>query len=109
MKAVVLTGNREVRIDEREVTKPGPGAVLVRTRASAICRSDMSLYIGNSTIVGGESAGTGRIVPGHEPAGMVAEVGPGGVSPNRRNFRERIMACFRLRLSVLQPKNGNFQ
>jgi threonine dehydrogenase-like Zn-dependent dehydrogenase len=69
MKAVVLTGNREVRIDEREVTKPGPGEVLVRTRASAICRSDMSLYIGNSTIVGGESAGTGRIVPGHEPAG----------------------------------------
>ena len=32
----------------------------------------------------------------------------GDVNPNRRNFRERIMACFRLRLSVLQPKNGNF-
>jgi threonine dehydrogenase-like Zn-dependent dehydrogenase len=95
MKAVVLTGNREVRIDEREVTKPGPGEVLVRTRASAICRSDMSLYIGNSTIVGGESAGTGRIIPGHEPAGMVAEVGPGveHVSPGDRVAAHLAIGC----------------
>ncbi len=95
MKAVVLPGNREVRIDEREVKTPGPGEVLVRTRASAICRSDMGLYIGNSTIVGGDDAGSGRVVPGHEPAGMVAEIGPGvtHVSPGDRIAAHLAIGC----------------
>ena len=52
MKAVIFPGDRKVRIDERDVPEPGLGQVLVRTRASAICRSDMSLYVGNTTIVG---------------------------------------------------------
>ena len=43
-------------------------------KASAICRSDMSLYYG-TPIVGGTGAGTGQIVPGHEPCGQVVEVG----------------------------------
>jgi propanol-preferring alcohol dehydrogenase len=51
--------------------------VLIRTRASAICRSDMGLYTGGSAIVGGGGAGKGLVVPGHEPAGEVAELGPG--------------------------------
>lgn len=77
MKVVTLGGNRQVRIDERVTPEPGPAEVLVATRASAICRSDMSLYIGNDTIVGGGEAGKGLIVPGHEPAGVVVEVGAG--------------------------------
>lgn len=77
MRAVIFPGDREVVIEERPIPTPGPGEVLVRTRASAICRSDMGLYSGLSTIVGGESAGTGRIVPGHEPAGEIAALGEG--------------------------------
>ncbi len=77
MQAVLLPGDRRVEVVDREPPKPGPGEVLVRTRASAICRSDMSLYIGKDTIVGGEGAGTGGVVPGHEPAGDVVELGPG--------------------------------
>ena len=46
------------------------------TRASAICRSDISLYDGRP-IVGGDVAGTGLVVPGHEPAGDVVELGEG--------------------------------
>src|SRR4051794_26252041 len=76
MKAVLLPGDRRVAIVERERPKPGPGEGLVRTRSSAICRSDMSLYYG-TPIVGGADAGTGRIVPGHEAAGDVAAVGAG--------------------------------
>jgi propanol-preferring alcohol dehydrogenase len=79
MKAVVLPGNREVRVEERPTPRPGPGEVLVATRASAVCRSDMGLYTGTSAIVGGEQAGAGHVVPGHEPAGVVAEVGEGVV------------------------------
>jgi propanol-preferring alcohol dehydrogenase len=76
VKAVLLSGNKQVDVVERPDPAPGPGEVLIRTRASFICRSDMSLYYGNP-IVGGDAAGTGSIVPGHEPAGDVVALGAG--------------------------------
>lgn len=76
MRVVLLPGEREVKVVDREIPRPGPGEVLIRTRASAICRSDMSLYVGNP-IVGGEAAGKGQVAPGHEPAGEVVETGAG--------------------------------
>jgi threonine dehydrogenase-like Zn-dependent dehydrogenase len=77
MRAVLLPGDRKVDVVDRPTPEAGPGEVLIRTRASAICRSDMGLYAGNSTIVGGEEAGKGLVIPGHEPAGEVAAVGAG--------------------------------
>lgn len=79
MKAVLFPGDKEVQVVDRPDPRPGAGEVLVKTRASAICRSDMSLYYG-SPIVGGEAAGKGLIIPGHEPAGEVVEVGDGVTS-----------------------------
>lgn len=76
MKAVLFPGDRQVVVVEWPTPEPGPGQVLVRTRASAICRSDMSLYYG-TPIVGGEVTASGQIVPGHEPAGEVVSVGEG--------------------------------
>ena len=70
MKAVLLPGDRRVEVVVRDDPVPGDDEVLVAMRASAICRSDMSLYTG-TPIVGGEGAGHGTIVPGHEPAGVV--------------------------------------
>jgi propanol-preferring alcohol dehydrogenase len=78
MQAVLFPGDRQVQVVERDKPQPGEGEVLVRTRASAICRSDMGLYVGTSTVVGG-GAKPGLIVPGHEPAGEVEELGPGVV------------------------------
>jgi propanol-preferring alcohol dehydrogenase len=85
VKAVLLPGNREVQVVDREEPRAGFGEVLIRTRASALCRSDMSLYYGNP-IVGGDGAGTGLIIPGHEPAGDIVEVGEGvtGLAPGDR-------------------------
>ncbi|MFN8590633.1 MAG: zinc-binding dehydrogenase [Thermomicrobiales bacterium] len=76
MKAVLFPGDRQVVVVERPTPQPGAGEVLVRTRASAICRSDMGLYYGNP-IVGGDATSTGQIVPGHEPAGEIVAVGDG--------------------------------
>lgn len=76
MKAVLLPGSRRVEVVERPEPVPGPGEALVRMRASALCRSDMSLYDG-TPIVGGDAAGSGSISPGHESAGEVAGLGPG--------------------------------
>lgn len=79
MKAVLFPGDKVVQVVDHPDPQPGAGEVLVKTRASAICRSDMSLYYGKP-IVGGEVAGKGLIVPGHEPAGEVVEVGSGVTS-----------------------------
>lgn len=85
MKGVLLPGNKEVRVVDQADPRPGFGEVLIKMRASAICRSDMSLYYGNP-IVGGEGAGKGLVIPGHEPAGEVIEVGQDvrGVQPGDR-------------------------
>ena len=77
MKAVLFPGDKQVDVVDRPDPRPGPGQVVIRTRASAICRSDMGLYYGTSNIVGGEEAGKGLVIPGHEPAGEVVEVGDG--------------------------------
>ncbi len=72
MKAVFLPGNKRVEIRAVEVPKPRQDEVLVQVKASCICRSDLSLYYGNA-VVGGEAAG--RCVTGHEPSGIIVEVG----------------------------------
>lgn len=72
MKAVFLPGNKRVEIRAVEVPKPRQDEVLVQVKASCICRSDLSLYYGNA-VVGGDAAG--RCITGHEPAGVIVEVG----------------------------------
>lgn len=74
MRAAVLPGDKKVIVTDREKPRPAPHEVLVQTKASAICRSDMSLYYGNP-IVGGDTAEKGDVIPGHEAAGVVVEVG----------------------------------
>ncbi len=46
MKAVLFPGERKVTIEDRPMPQPRLGEVLVQTKASAICRSDMGLYTG---------------------------------------------------------------
>jgi propanol-preferring alcohol dehydrogenase len=85
MKAVLFPGNKKVEVVDRPDPVPGPGEALVRMRASALCRSDMSLYYGKP-VLASEAAKTGMIIPGHEPAGDVVEVGTGvtNVKPGDR-------------------------
>ena len=74
MKAIFLPGNKRVELRAVAVPRPGPGEVLIAVRASCICRSDMSLYYGNAVLPG---VTPGACVSGHEPAGVVEEVGAG--------------------------------
>jgi threonine dehydrogenase-like Zn-dependent dehydrogenase len=75
VKAVLLPGDASVIVADRPVPAPRPGEVLVRIQASALCRSDMSLYDGVPVVGGGAAPGT--IVPGHEAAGDVVALGAG--------------------------------
>ena len=53
----------------RPVPRPGPGEVLMRVEACGVCGSDVFLQAGGF-------ARPLPIVPGHEAAGVVAELGP---------------------------------
>ena len=74
MKAVFLPGNQQVEVREVDPRKPGTGEVLIAVKASCLCRSDMSLYYGNAVLPG---VTPGTYITGHEPAGVIEEVGPG--------------------------------
>lgn len=68
MKAAVLYGPRDIRIEEVEIPKIGPEEILVKVRTCAICATDFARYAGK------RKAQT-PIILGHEFAGEVVEVG----------------------------------
>lgn len=69
--AVLEQPCRPPRLVERPVPVPGEGEVLVRVLASGLCGSDLFLADG------GFGTQVFPVVPGHEAAGDVVEVGPG--------------------------------
>jgi threonine dehydrogenase-like Zn-dependent dehydrogenase len=72
LKGLVILGNSQAEV--REVPRPEvkPGWVLVKMRVAGICGSDLHFYRDTPENLG---ARVGRVV-GHEPAGVVEEVGP---------------------------------
>lgn len=80
MKAVVLKGPRKVAVEE--VPDPRieqPTDAIVRITSTAVCGSDLHMYDGRTVAMPG-------IVLGHEPLGVVTEVGS-AVSRVRRGDR----------------------
>ena len=70
MKAAVLNGpNSDVRFEERDRPRPGRGEVLIRVHAYGVCHGDLMLKLGQFPFA------RYPIVPGHEIAGVVEEVG----------------------------------
>ena len=74
MRGIVLPGDGEAYVKEWDWEEQAVGLNEVRIQigAAALCRSDMSLYYGDP-LVGGEDSG--EVVPGHEPAGTISEIG----------------------------------
>jgi alcohol dehydrogenase, propanol-preferring len=71
MKAAVVTAFRApLRIDNREVPKPGEGQILVRMEASGLCHTDIHAAHGDWPV-----KPTLPFVPGHEGVGVVEAVG----------------------------------
>lgn len=103
MRAVILPGKKEVQVVDRPKPVPGDGQVLVRMRASAICRSDMSLYYGGKPLVGGEAAKTGTIIPGHELRAMSSR-SVRGLEAAARRPRRRLSGHWLRALHVLPER-----
>lgn len=74
MKGVKFLGSEKVIVDNFPDPKAGFREVVVRMKASAVCRSDMSLYHGTSVF---DRASESNIIPGHEACGVVEELGEG--------------------------------
>ena len=90
MKAAVLHGNNDIRIDQLERPSPGPGEVLIRVRAAGICGSDIPRVLHNG-------AHNYPIVLGHEFAGEIADLGEGvdGLSLGQRAACAPLLPCMR--------------
>jgi len=79
MRAAVYHGPRDIRIEHVQRPRPAAGEVLVRVHANGICGTDASEFTGaqmyplhaRHPLTGHH----GPLIPGHEFAGTIAEVG----------------------------------
>jgi len=76
MKGAILPGNSTVELKEFDIPTPGHGQVLVKTKATTICGSDIRCIYREHTGKGAEGYIPGMIA-GHEPCGQIVEVGEG--------------------------------
>ena len=76
MKGAVLPGNSTVELRDFEIPKPGYGQVLIQTKASTICGSDIRCIYREHVGKGPEAYIPGTIA-GHEPCGLIVEEGEG--------------------------------
>ena len=74
MKAAVLHGIGDVRIERRPVPRPKTGEALIRVRAVGVCGSEIHYYREGRI---GDAVVKKPIVPGHEFAGEIAALGRG--------------------------------
>jgi 2-desacetyl-2-hydroxyethyl bacteriochlorophyllide A dehydrogenase len=96
MKAVVIERPNEVVYRDVEAPAVGPGDVLVRSRAAGLCRTDIEMMTGAFTDPRWVRY---PVVPGHEWAGTVVEVGAevGSVRVGDRVVCEGFVTCNRCR------------
>ena len=81
MKAAFLPGNSTVIMKEVPIPEPGYGQVLVKTKSSTICGSDIRAIYREHLGKGPE--GYQNKIAGHEPSGQIVKCGPG-----MRRFKE---------------------
>jgi NADPH2:quinone reductase len=70
MLAAVLKGFNQLELEDLPTPEPGPGEVLVRIKSCGFCATDYKAIKGIRRNV------TFPLIPGHEPAGIIAGVGP---------------------------------
>jgi len=75
MKAAVLYGPRDIRLETLSVPKLKPNWVLLKVHAAGICGSDLHFYRGETSIPVLSKIGEGKYVPGHEVSGEIYRIG----------------------------------
>jgi threonine dehydrogenase-like Zn-dependent dehydrogenase len=77
MLGVTFPGDREVALLEFPDPAPGPDEVIIEMKASGMCGSDLHTYrrAKGAPTSGMHQFQTGPVIMGHEPCGVVVEVG----------------------------------
>ena len=90
MKGVLFLGNRSLKLADFPDPSAGPREVVLEIKASGMCGSDLHIYraSGAETALGYHASSP--VVAGHEPCGVVAEVGL-GVSASEAKVGARVM------------------
>ena len=70
MKAVVFKARDQIAIEEVPRPRPGPGEALIRITTTTICGTDVHIVRGEYPVKPG-------LILGHEPVGVIAELGAG--------------------------------
>jgi len=75
MTGAILPGDSTVELREFDVPTPGHGEVLIRTKSSTICGSDIRCIYREHLGKGPEGYMPGMIA-GHEPCGQIVKAAP---------------------------------
>jgi len=70
MRANVFHAPNEFRVQEVERPRPGPGEAVIRVTLTTICGTDVHIVKGEYPVQPG-------LTLGHEPVGVIEELGPG--------------------------------
>jgi alcohol dehydrogenase len=70
MKALVFRGTNQIAIEQVAIPKPGPGEAVIRVTLTTICGTDLHILRGEYPVRSG-------LVIGHEPVGVIHELGVG--------------------------------
>jgi alcohol dehydrogenase len=70
MKALVFRGPNQIRIEQVAIPNPGPGEAVIRVTLTTICGTDLHILKGEYPVKPG-------LVIGHEPVGVIHELGVG--------------------------------
>jgi threonine dehydrogenase-like Zn-dependent dehydrogenase len=70
MKATVFRGTNDIRVEEVTRPKAGPGEAVIRITLTTICGTDLHILRGEYPVKPG-------LIIGHEPVGVITELGAG--------------------------------
>jgi threonine dehydrogenase-like Zn-dependent dehydrogenase len=82
MEAVGSRGVNDIRVEEVARPRPRAGEAVIRVTATTICGTDVHIVKGEYPVRPG-------LILGHEPVGVIAELGGGSWAP-RRMIRVRL-------------------
>jgi len=89
MRTAVLDAPRRFGIVDRAKPVAGPGEVIVRIAATAVCHTDLAIYTGEHPGV------RYPVVMGHESTGVIDSIGDGvtGIKPGQHVIINPIITC----------------
>lgn len=70
MKALVFRGPNQISVEQVPIPKPGPGQAVIRVTLTTICGTDLHILKGEYPVKPG-------LTIGHEPVGVIHELGIG--------------------------------